>query len=73
MLIVPNALGDERFIANPLVTSEPNISFYMGAPLVTSDDFALGTLCAIDVVPRVMTSEQIITLQDLSRQVISQL
>lgn len=73
VLIVPNALGDERFIANPLVTSEPNISFYMGAPLVTSDDFALGTLCAIDVVPRVMTSEQIITLQDLSRQVISQL
>lgn len=73
VLIVPNALEDERFVANPLVTSEPNIRFYMGAPLVTPDDFALGTLCAIDVVPRVMTEEQIIALQALSRQVISQL
>ncbi len=45
----------------------------MGAPLVTPDDFALGTLCATDVVPRVMTEEQIITLQVLSRQFISQL
>jgi GAF domain-containing protein len=73
LLIVPNALEDERFFANPLVTFDPNIRFYIGAPLVTPDDFALGTLCAIDVAPREITKEQIRALQALSRKVVSQL
>lgn len=73
LLIVPNAQEDERFAANPLVTSDPNIRFYAGAPLVTPDGFALGTLCAIDRVPRNLNPEKIAALQALSRQVISQL
>lgn len=73
MLIVPNALEDERFATNPLVTADPNIRFYAGAPLITPDGFALGTLCAIDSEPRELDPEKIAALQALSRQVISQL
>jgi signal transduction histidine kinase len=73
VLIVPNAQEDERFANNPFVTSEPNIRFYAGAPLVTPDGFAIGTLCTIDCKPRELSPEQIKALQALSRQVISQL
>ncbi|MDP5338261.1 MAG: ATP-binding protein, partial [Nodularia sp. (in: cyanobacteria)] len=73
LLIVPNALHDERFATNPLVTSDPNIRFYAGAPLVTPDGFAVGSLCVIDRVPRELSLEQIQALAALSRQVISQL
>ncbi len=73
VMIVPNALEDERFATNLLVTSPPNIRFYAGAPLVTPDGFTLGTLCAIDLVPRVLSPKKIAALQALSRQVISQM
>lgn len=73
VLIVPNALADERFATNPLVTSDPNIRFYAGAPLVTSEGYAVGTLCVIDRVPRQITPQQVEALQILSRQVVAQL
>lgn len=73
VLIVPNAEEDERFATNPLVISAPNVIFYAGAPLVTPDGFAIGTLCTIDNKPRNLNPEQIKALQALSRQVISQL
>ncbi|NJK74496.1 MAG: GAF domain-containing protein [Microcoleus sp. SU_5_6] len=67
--IVPNALEDDRFATNPLVTGDPNIRFYAGAPLITSDGCALGSLCVIDRTPRNLSPEQIEALQALSRQV----
>ncbi|HEY9697769.1 MAG TPA: response regulator [Trichocoleus sp.] len=73
ILIVPDALQDERFADNPLVTSEPFVRFYAGVPLVTPDGFTLGTLCVIDHSPRQLQPEQIEALQALARQVVKQI
>jgi PAS domain S-box-containing protein/putative nucleotidyltransferase with HDIG domain len=73
VFMVPDAQADARFAGNPLVTGEPDIRFYAGAPLLAGDGQALGTLCVIDRVPRTLTAEQERALQALSRQVIARL
>ena len=73
LFIVADAALDERFADNPLVTGEPNIRFYAGAPLVTPQGHALGTLCIMDRVPRELTESQRQALRVLSRQVMAQL
>lgn len=72
-LVVPDALEDERFRENPLVTGDPHIRFYAGTPLVNAEGMALGTLCAIDSQPRQLSKTQIASLQALGRQAIAQL
>ncbi len=72
VLEVHDAETDPRFADNPLVTEEPHIRFYAGAPLATSGGSALGTLCVLDLSPRELTCEQRASLHALSRQVVSQ-
>ena len=73
VFVVPDAAADPRFARHPLVVDPPRVRFYAGVPLVTPQDYALGTLCVVDFVPRQLAARQIETLRILARQVMSQL
>lgn len=68
VFVIPDARNDFRFKDNPLVGGVPNIVFYAGVPLVTDDGFPLGTICVIDHKPKILTPEQMQSLQALSQQ-----
>ena len=71
MFVVPDASQDDRFAHNPLVTGDPHIRFYAGAPLAARDGHLLGTLCVIDREPHTLTFGQTEALRILSRLVIA--
>jgi len=70
---IPDATKDERFFDNPLVINSPDVVFYAGMPLTTSDGFKLGTLCVIDNKPNKLTDLQKNALRTLGKQVIMHL
>jgi diguanylate cyclase (GGDEF)-like protein len=73
ILVIPNAMKDDRFANNPLVKSNSKIRFYAGAPLVTPNGFPIGTLCVMDTVPRQLSYQQLDALRRLTRQAIAQM
>lgn len=62
-------MQDIRFHDNPVVTGDPHIRFYAGAPLISSDGLPLGTLCVFDAHPQHLASDKAEALAALSRQV----
>jgi GAF domain-containing protein len=73
LFIIPDTTKDKRFASNPLVTGAPKIRFYAGAPLISPDGYALGTLCVIDKIPRQLRPEQKQAMRVLARHVMGQL
>jgi len=74
ILVIPNAAKDPRTADNPLVTGAPGIRFYAGAPLITAEGHALGSLCIIDTRPRAdFSAEDRSTLRDLAAMTLEEL
>jgi hypothetical protein len=73
LMVIPDATTDARFADNPFVQTDPGVRFYAGAPLITSDGCALGTLCVVDHHPHRLTLDQLRALRALARKVTEQL
>ncbi|MDP4300686.1 PAS domain S-box protein [Leptothrix discophora] len=70
---VGDATRDRRFEANPLVTGQPGVRFYAGAPLVLPSGDRIGTLCVIDRQPRQLAPQQAAMLTQLAQAVVQAL
>lgn len=66
VFVIPDALSDDRFADNPLVTGDPHIRFYAGCPLSAPNGSKLGTLCIIDQKARGFEKDDIEALRDLA-------
>ena len=71
LLIVPDATQDERFAQLPIVAGPPHIKFYAGAPLITYDGHAVGTMCVLHVDHVELSDLQKSSLRILSKQVLN--
>jgi ribonuclease BN (tRNA processing enzyme)/GAF domain-containing protein len=69
ILLIPDALLDDRFAENPLVTGEPRVRFYAGCPLSLADGSRLGTLCLIDHQPRDFDQRRLALMRDVARMI----
>ncbi len=69
--IVNDASRHPVFRSYPQVTGDDHLRFYAGAPMVTRDGYALGTVCVVDVVPREISLEQVEALRALARTAVS--
>ena len=66
VLVVNDALEDDRFKDNPLVTGSPFIRFYAGAPIII-DGYVMGTLCAIHREPRELSDREAVILENFAK------
>ena len=66
---VPDATQDERFWDNPLVTGNPDIRFYCGAPIKLPMGENIGSLCVIDTKPNYLNEHQRKTVEGLAKLV----
>jgi len=75
LLVFPDLTQDALTRDNPLVTADPHIRFYAGAPLTAPGGEVLGALCVIDdkVRPGGLSDRQSSMLLALARQVMSQM
>ncbi len=70
---IQDSFNDARFFDNPLAMDAPHVRFYAGMPLKTSEGLNIGTLCAIDSQPRILTDFQKRALNIIAKQVMCQM
>ncbi len=73
VMVVEDAREDPRFRNLSIVTGEPFIRFYAGAPILSPEGLPIGALCVTDSSPRTMSAEQIRGLKGLARAVTARL
>jgi len=73
LLVIPDALADERFYDNPLVIDGPRIRFYAGCPLTVSGGIKLGSFCLMDTQPRDFSEDDRASLRDIGQIVVREL
>lgn len=73
VMVVPDALLDDRFADSPVVAGGPRVRFYAGCPLTLDDGACVGTLCLVDIRPRELDAPAIRMLEDLARLVVQEL
>ncbi len=72
-LIIEDTTLDPRFKKNPSVSGEPSLRSYIGVPLTTPDGHNIGTLCALDIMPRKFLHPKIEMMEQLAELVMHEL
>ncbi len=72
-LLIPDATQDDRVADYPAVTQDPHVRAYAGVPLVTSDGYNVGALCAVDTKTREFTEGEVAILRDFARIVVNEM
>jgi GAF domain-containing protein len=73
IMVVEDALKDERFFDNPLVIGEPFVRFYAGAQLTLSSGQTIGALCLMHNQPREMDETGLMIMSTLRDMVVLEL
>jgi signal transduction histidine kinase len=72
-LIIPDTLECDASANLPIVRDDPKVRAYLGAPLLTTEGIAIGSICTLDVVPRQYTDQEIAGVQQLAALAMAQL
>jgi diguanylate cyclase (GGDEF)-like protein len=72
-LLIPDARLDSRVSDYPAVTQDPHVRSYAGVPLVTSDGYNVGALCAVDIRPRDFSESELDILRNFARIVVNEM
>jgi diguanylate cyclase (GGDEF)-like protein len=72
-LLIPDARLDSRVSDYPAVTQDPHVRSYAGVPLVTSDGYNVGALCAVDIRPRDFSENELDILRNFARIVVNEM
>ena len=67
-LVIPDITHEPRYATHPLVQGAPYARFYAGAPIITKDNFAIGSLCVLHTQPHTLTPQQLSALEMLAEQ-----
>lgn len=69
VMVVEDALQDDRFFDHPLALQTPGLRFYAGATLRAPGGEHIGALCVMDPDPQKLSPEQVRSLEIIARQI----